>query len=263
MPKQNAFGYANPTQTHFPFSVEETADQSDRKVRESPLQAQEGQSCQQRSADPRRPGKPSHRWASPPPTRARFQALAPGCPLLIPPAGRHSTGPGRAARGPSPGAHPPRPRIPPASPPGGRLRPRGSALALTGGGRDTPPLPPDPPQPRRASDTPHPRAFWPRSRVRAAAQPLLSRREPPPEPRGGQGGPAAGTVAPAAEGRRRALDDPTSKGSAMSRDPQVSALFLSAAERISRFHHVKLCRMIHQCRCTWHSTLLPDSLQGK
>ncbi|XP_072732486.1 uncharacterized protein [Ciconia boyciana] len=197
----------------------------------------------------------------PPPTRARFQALAPGCPLLIPPAGRHSAGPGGA--GPQPRGTPASAAHPPRQPPGGRLRPRGSALALTGGGRDTPPLPPDPPQPRRASDTPHPRAFWPRSRVRAAAQPLLSRREPPPGPRGGQGGPAAGTVAPAAEGRRRALDDPTSKGSAMSRDPQVSALFLSAAERISGFHHVKLCRMIHQCRCTWHSTLLPDSLQGK
>ncbi|KAM6345183.1 uncharacterized protein FN964_010551 isoform 4-T9 [Alca torda] len=109
--------------------------------------------------------------------------------------------------------------------PGGRLRPRGSALALTGGGhRAPPPLPRDagaPPPP-----SPRPGIF--------GTFPAPGRRETAP--------PEDGALAPWRRGR------PAPEGSAMSRDPQVSALLLSAAERISRFQHVKLCRMIHQCR---------------
>ncbi|KAM6345180.1 uncharacterized protein FN964_010551 isoform 1-T1 [Alca torda] len=82
--------------------------------------------------------------------------------------------------------------------PGGRLRPRGSALALTGGGhRAPPPLPRDagaPPPP-----SPRPGIF--------GTFPAPGRRETAP--------PEDGALAPWRRGR------PAPEGSAMSRDPQV------------------------------------------
>lgn len=43
---------------------------------------------------------------------------------------------------------------------------------------------------------------------------------------------------------------------------EVSALFLTAAEHISRFHHVNLYRMIHQCKWSiWYTQGIPHLLQ--